>query len=160
HTHGLNTSPKGHKAPRFSGDNVLLEVHPGEIQDYRLHIHDKHPTGTFWYHAHLHGSTALQLSSGMAGALIVEGGTDGNGGLDSVPEIAAADEKIFVLQQLSYVKRHCPPDFGSAACLEDFRDVGAERVVRRPITVNGQFVPVIRMRPGEVQRWRLVHAGT
>ena len=32
-----------------------------------------HPAGTFWYHTHRHGSTALQVSSGMAGALIIRG---------------------------------------------------------------------------------------
>ena len=25
--------------------------------------------------------------------------------------------------------------------------------------VNGQLVPTIKMRPGEIQRWRFVHAG-
>ena len=29
----------------------------------------------------------------------------------------------------------------------------------RPTLINGQLVPVIRMRPGEVQRWRFIHAG-
>jgi FtsP/CotA-like multicopper oxidase with cupredoxin domain len=31
--------------------------------------------------------------------------------------------------------------------------------VPRFLSVNGQREPVIRMRPGEVQRWRIVHAG-
>ena len=29
--------------------------------------------GTHWYHAHKHGSTALNVSNGMAGAIIIEG---------------------------------------------------------------------------------------
>ena len=32
--------------------------------------------GTHWYHAHKHGSTALNLANGMAGALIIEGDYD------------------------------------------------------------------------------------
>lgn len=50
-------------------------------------------------HAHKHGSVAPQVSSGMSGAIIV------SGGLDSVKEIAAAKERVFVLQQIPYVNR-------------------------------------------------------
>jgi len=34
--------------------------------------------GTHWYHAHKHGSTALNLANGMAGALIIKGDYDDN----------------------------------------------------------------------------------
>lgn len=144
HTHGLHTSPSG------NSDNVLIEIDPQQTQEYRIHIPESHPAGLFWYHAHFHGSTALQMSSGMAGALIVEGGKDANGGLDAVPEIAAAQQKIFVLQQLRY---------GPDGQIEDFESALPRGKWRRSITVNGQFIPTIRMRPGEVQRWRFIHAG-
>ena len=32
--------------------------------------------GTHWYHAHKHGSTAIDVSNGMAGAFIIEGDYD------------------------------------------------------------------------------------
>jgi FtsP/CotA-like multicopper oxidase with cupredoxin domain len=151
HTHGLHTAPQGPKQPgsdkaQFESDNVLVELGPGEEQEYRIHIHDKHPAGTFWYHAHVHGSTAVQLASGMAGALIIEEGTAENGDLDAIPEIKAAksSEKIFVLQQFGY-----DPN----GRLETIA------LRRRPTLINGQLVPKIRMRPGEVQRWRFIHAG-
>ena len=151
HTHGLHTSPSG------DSDNVFLEIYPEKYpgdpkgtQLYRIHIHDKHPAGTFWYHAHLHGSTGIQVSSGMAGALVVEGGQDANGGLDAVPEIQAAEQKVFVLQQIR---------FDQTGKIEDFEQAIPVRKWSRNITVNGLFVPTIRMRPGEVQRWRFVHAG-
>ena len=153
HTHGLHVAPQGPidpstgKAP-FESDNVLLELGPGEQQDYRIHIHEDHPAGTFWYHAHVHGSTAVQLSSGMAGALIIEGGRADNGDLDTVPSIGQVkdSQKIFVLQQLAYDKTGKVEQFNIN---EDLR----------PTLINGQLVPVIRMRPGEVQRWRFIHAG-
>jgi FtsP/CotA-like multicopper oxidase with cupredoxin domain len=93
HTHGLHVAPEGPVDPNtgqvpFESDNVLLELGPREQQDYRIHIHQDHPAGTFWYHAHVHGSTAVQLSSGMAGALIIEGGTADNGDLDTVAVIS------------------------------------------------------------------------
>lgn len=151
HTHGLHTSPSG------NSDNVLLEIaperfpgDPASTQLYRIHIHDKHPAGTFWYHAHVHGSTGVQVSSGMAGALIIEGGKDANGGLDSVPEIQAAEQKVFVLQQVH---------FGPDGKIENFAQAIPDTIWSRNITVNGVFVPTIRMRPGEVQRWRFIHAG-
>jgi Multicopper oxidase len=90
----------------------------------------------------------------MAGALIVEGGTDASGGLDTVPEIAAATkdgrEKIFVLQQFNH-----DPD----GTLEKFDPSEAASWKRRLTYVNGQLTPTIRMHPGEVQRWRFIHAG-
>jgi FtsP/CotA-like multicopper oxidase with cupredoxin domain len=151
HTHGLHVAPQGPVDPKtgkvpFESDNVLIELRPGDQQDYRIRIPLDHPAGTFWYHAHVHGSTAVQLSSGMAGALIIEGGTRSNGDLDAVPAIGQVKdhEKIFVLQQLAY---------DTDGKLEKFS------FLTRPTLVNGQLVPVIHMQPGEVQRWRFVHAG-
>lgn len=150
HTHGLHTAPQGTK--EAEGDNVLLEIPPGESQNYRIHIPENHPSGTFWYHAHVHGATAIQVSSGMAGALIIEGGSDANGGLDTVPVIGAnrSGEKIFVLQQFNY---------GTDGQIEEFTEPAGRNWQGRGVVVNGQLVPVIRMRPGEVQRWRFIHAG-
>jgi FtsP/CotA-like multicopper oxidase with cupredoxin domain len=31
------------------------------------------PAGTFWFHAHRHGSTAVQVSSGAAGIRLIRG---------------------------------------------------------------------------------------
>jgi FtsP/CotA-like multicopper oxidase with cupredoxin domain len=90
HTHGLHVSPED------NSDNVLLEIPPRGRQDYKIQMKAGHPPGTHWYHPHKHGSVALQVASGMAGALIVEGG------LDEVKEIKAAEERIFVFQQIPY----------------------------------------------------------
>jgi FtsP/CotA-like multicopper oxidase with cupredoxin domain len=148
HTHGLHVAPQGPddgsgKVP-FESDNVLIELQPGEQQTYRIQIGEKHAAGTFWYHAHVHGSTAVQLASGMAGALIIEDGKAENGDLGVLPEIPAASEKIFVLQQFGY---------------DNTGKLEALALRRQPTLVNGQLVPTIRMRPGEVQRWRFIHAG-
>ena len=76
-------------------DNVLIEISPGQAQKYEIELPRDHPPGTHWYHAHKHGSVAMQLASGMAGALIIEGG------LDEVPELKKAQEQILLFQQLS-----------------------------------------------------------
>lgn len=147
HTHGL------HVDPGVCSDNVLRVMNPRSTAadpapEYVVNIRvpPDHPTGTFWYHAHLHGATALQVSSGMAGALIIEGG------LDNIPEIAAAADRVFVLQQIAYDEQ------GKIENYSEFKPEQWENSQRR-ITINGQIVPVITMRPGEVQRWRFVHAG-
>ena len=62
HTHGLHVSPSG------NSDNVLLQIDPGVTVEYEIKIPKDHPAGTFWYHAHKHGSVGVQTSSGMAGA--------------------------------------------------------------------------------------------
>jgi FtsP/CotA-like multicopper oxidase with cupredoxin domain len=67
HTHGLHVSPSG------NSDNVLLNIAPMTQFPYEYYIPEDHPAGTFWYHAHRHGSTAVQVSSGAAGILVVRG---------------------------------------------------------------------------------------
>jgi FtsP/CotA-like multicopper oxidase with cupredoxin domain/peroxiredoxin len=149
HTHGLHVSPEGRS------DNVYLEIGPGESTELTIAIPPDHPAGIFWIHAHRHGSTALQLCSGMAGALIIDPGN--NGGLDQVPEIAEAmknsREKVMVFQQLLYSLR---PD-GIGEVTE--QDVYGGTPQHRVTLINGQYAPLMEFKPGEVQRWRCVHAG-
>ena len=90
HSHGLHVSPSG------NADNVLRLMPPQSTSLVEIHIPQDHPTGTFWYHSHVHGSTALQVSSGMAGAIIVENPDDPRS-LDSVPEIRAAKDQVLLL---------------------------------------------------------------
>lgn len=137
HTHGLHVSPEG------SSDNVFLEIPPHGRQDFQFNITATHPPGTHWYHPHKHGSVAVQVSSGMAGALIVEGG------LDAIPEIAAAQERIFVFQQVIYSGDGTLEDFGP---IQDWPS-------GRTTIINGLLQPVIEMAPEEVQRWRFIDSG-
>jgi len=150
HTHGLHVAPNGPPGKPES-DNVFVEIAPGTSQDYEIKIPPNHSSGTFWYHAHLHGATAVQVSSGMAGALIIEGGDAANGELTTVPTIAAAKDRTFVLQQLVFGPDGKLDDFKSGFIDNDNWD--------RHTTINGQLVPTLTMRPGELQRWRFVHAG-
>ena len=68
--------------------------------------------GTHWYHAHVHGSTALNVANGLAGAFIIEGPYDdalrkfyndrypnlNPGGKEPKQSL---EEKVLVIQQLS-----------------------------------------------------------
>jgi FtsP/CotA-like multicopper oxidase with cupredoxin domain/peroxiredoxin len=164
HTHGLHVSPDG------ISDNVFLTVKPNQTQEYKIEIPRDHPCGTFWYHAHYHGSTAAQVASGMAGALIIEGG------IDNVPEISKARDRLFVLQQIAYIYKNCFPDptpqdpshkvcytlpFGVIEQEYEDRIFGPRswNALGRYTTVNGVQLPVIRVRPGSVERWRFVDSG-
>ena len=138
HTHGLHVDPTG------ASDNILLEVTPGQEFDYQFDVPVDHPGGTFFYHPHKHGSVALQVFSGLAGALIIEGAAD------EVPEIAAAEDILLVINELTV------EDDGDVSPFET-SFLGQE--AHRFFTVNGKLSPTLRMQPGEVQRWRLIHAG-
>ena len=88
HTHGLHVSPEG------DGDNVFIAIEPGQRHQYEIEVPDDHPGGLFWYHPHRHGGVAQQIRSGMAGAIVVRGE------LDRVPEVAAAEERLLVIQAI------------------------------------------------------------
>lgn len=117
HTHGLHVSPSG------NSDNVLLNIAPQTQFPYEINIPDDHPAGTFWYHAHRHGSTAVQVSSGAAGILVVRGNRKYTQPTKENPHpIADIDtillheggtpltEQFFFLQQLAYACFNNLPD--------------------------------------------------
>mgnify|MGYP002381495949 CR=1 FL=1 len=151
HTHGLHVSPAG------NADNVLIAIAPGEEFFYEIKIPTDHPPGTFWYHPHVHGSTALQVSSGMEGALIIEGD------IDQVPAIAAATEQVLVFQQIDYATADNKLNRNEKkGTLEDFNrpfNNGDWANGKRNTLISGRLAPVFEAQPGEVQRWRLIDAG-
>ena len=136
HVHGLHVSPSG------DADNVLRSMEPGQSYDVAIDIPDDHPAGTYWYHPHHHGGADIQISSGMAGALIVDGDFAG------VPEIADAVERVLILNEVM---------FDYLGTIEVYDTLWPEAAPRF-ISINGQREPIIRLRPGEVQRWRIVQA--
>jgi len=106
HSHGLWVSPSG------NSDNVLITIRPKVKFEYEYNIPATHPAGTFWYHPHLHGSTALQVASGMAGALIIHGDRaptpTRNGDIDTLlrDETGASyKQRVVLFQQVQYACR-------------------------------------------------------
>lgn len=55
HTHGLHVSPQG------PADNIFLAIDPWVNREatYKYNIPVNHPAGTYWYHAHKHGSVGV-----------------------------------------------------------------------------------------------------
>ncbi len=114
HSHGLWVSPAG------ISDNVLRQLPPNPTftYEYEYNIPGDHPAGTFWYHPHVHGSTAIQVSSGLVGALVIKGDrlprvVEAGGDLPArkvVPGdidvlLAKSPDHVFVLQQIQYACR-------------------------------------------------------
>jgi len=101
--------------------------------------------GTHWYHAHKHGSTAINVMNGMTGAMIIEGQYDddlnaayGDYMLDGGPWNTRS-QPILVLNQLGVA----PNLLGGKT--------------PRQFAVNGRFTPKLTMQPGEVQLWRIAN---
>ena len=172
HSHGLWVSPAG------NSDNVLISIKPGVDFEYEYNIPIDHPAGTFWYHPHQHGATAMQVASGMAGALVVEGEryptATANGDLDVMLKQFQPDDgggsagEVMLLQQIPY---DCPSnslaptrpcDKDAVGVLEDFdqvEDPNAWLKSGRYTSVNGKVQPVLKMKTQRLYRWRLIDTG-
>jgi FtsP/CotA-like multicopper oxidase with cupredoxin domain len=173
HTHGLHVSPTG------NSDNVLLEIEPQTNFYVEIKVPPDHPVGTYWYHPHNHGSTAIQVSSSMEGALIIEPSDENRRKdtgaqklyLEDVPQIKEATEQVLLFQQIPYnvagqIETYNTDPFGYVEfgpCSWEWADSSKCPACTQPTyrehTINGQLYPTIRMAPGEVQRWRLIHGG-
>ena len=138
HYHGLHIPLTG------NADNVFLEIEPGKKLTYEFQIPKKHPSGTFWYHPHLHGLVAEQLFGGLAGLFIVRGE------LDEIPQLKAAQEEFLVLQDFSIDEDGRRSDSAHMSLM-----MGREGDV---ITVNGQVNQNITLAKGGLLRLRILNA--
>ena len=177
HSHGLWVSPTG------NSDNVLVSINPGVDFEYEYNVPDDHPAGTFWYHPHKHGSTAMQVGSGMAGVLVVQGDRyptpSVNGDLDTL--LRPIDPKdgnyaqVMLFQQIPYAcfdaqnNIETDPVTGRWICkdgqlgeVKDFSkqfSSSAWKNSGRYTSINGAVRPEIAMESGRIYRWRMVHGG-
>ncbi len=180
HAHGLWISPSG------NSDNVLITLRPGVSFQYEYNIPADHPAGTFWYHPHQHGSTALQVSSGMAGALIIRGTrlptSARTGDIDTLlrqSSGAPVPERVVLLQQVQYacrdtsgkIKTQKSADGKTVSWICDPGDIGGLEGYDqfgpfswgesgRYTSINGRILPVFTdVRAGNIERWRIIDAG-
>jgi FtsP/CotA-like multicopper oxidase with cupredoxin domain len=181
HAHGLWVSPSG------NSDNVLLEIKPRTQFQYEYNVPVDHPAGTYWYHPHLHGSTAVQVASGMAGALIIRGDrqptlTKNNewlspGDIDRLLEPLKATDvpEVLVFQQFPYgcfgkdQKLRQQDGTGRWICNEgdigEIKDFGQQlgfakwAASGRFTSINGSIFYDLKMKKGKPYRWRLIDAG-
>jgi FtsP/CotA-like multicopper oxidase with cupredoxin domain len=180
HAHGLWVSPSG------NSDNVLISINPGVTFEYEYNVPSDHPAGTFWYHPHKHGSTALQVSSGMDGALIIK---DDRAPTATTPgdidvllqdaQGAAFPDKVLMFQQVQYacfddagkIQKSPNPKGQPWVCntgqTGEIRDYEQQLSFStswassgRFTSINGKVQPGIEgLRAGLFERWRLIHGG-
>ena len=83
-------------ALHLAGDDIFTEVAAGTSNTYSYVLPANHMGGTFWYHPHHHGSTAIHAGGGAAGMIIVEDAAN------ALPvEVSSLDEMSFVLLHLN-----------------------------------------------------------
>jgi bilirubin oxidase len=139
HWHGIHL-------PFRSDGSPFDPVEPGEEVSYVFRIHPG-TAGTYWYHPHPDARTQYQMAKGLFGSFIVRSRDD------PLPPLT---EKLLVL----YDNRFGPdgsvdlPESHTTAGRIDFEN-GREGDA---LFVNGQIMPVIPIRAGEVQRWRVLNA--
>ena len=134
HYHGMHVSPIG------EADNMLLMVEPRGMLHYGFQVPVGHPGGLFWYHEHVHGLVANHVSRGSAGMLYVA-----NAHTELVSQLGIR-RRLMLLQQ-AYFDEKIELLIGDDGARDD-----PERALS---LINGQLMPEIHMRPGEVQVWSL-----
>ena len=140
HWHGLHI-------PFDMDGSPYHPVEPGKQHDYTFTL-KRGSAGTYWYHPHPHHGTGSQVAKGLYGVIIVRAPDD--------PLPASLKEQVLVLSDNRFAED------GSIATSEphtpqgriDFEN-GREGDV---LFVNGQVMPTLNIRAGEVQRWRIVNA--
>jgi FtsP/CotA-like multicopper oxidase with cupredoxin domain len=135
HTHGLHVSPSG------NADNMMVMLMSGDTFDYEYDLSMQDPGTINFYHPHTHGSVAEQYWGGMAGALLVE---------DDIQALTALETHTMFIKDIT-LAGGAPEPYTS---LMDYMH-GKEGDT---VMVNGQVNPVLPIKPGQVQRWRIVNA--
>ena len=133
HWHGL-------PVPADQDGNPMDPVAPGATRVYEFDV-PAGTAGTYWYHPHAHGTTAEQVSRGLAAPFIVRAANDP---LAGIPEVTMLVTGIR-LDGNGQVSPNGPMDF----------TVGRQG---EQLLVNGGRLPVHTVRPGETQRWRILNA--
>jgi FtsP/CotA-like multicopper oxidase with cupredoxin domain len=140
HWHGLHI-------PASSDGSPFHPVAPGAGHDYTFII-PRGSAGTYWYHPHPHHQTGYQIAKGLYGAIIVKAADD--------PLPASLPDKVLVLSDNRFLGDGSV-DVPDESTLQGAIDAenGREGDV---LFVNGQVMPTLTIRSGEVQRWRVINA--
>jgi FtsP/CotA-like multicopper oxidase with cupredoxin domain len=139
HWHGLHI-------PWVADGSPFHPLRPGDEVTLEFTIPEG-TAGTYWYHPHPDHRTGYQVAKGLYGAFIVRARHD------PLPEMT---ERVIILADNRFLSdgEVDVQDRGTPQGRIDFEN-GREGDV---LFVNGQVMPTIPIRSGEVQRWRIVNA--
>jgi bilirubin oxidase len=133
HWHGL-------PVPADQDGNPMDPVPPGATRAYEFDV-PRGAAGTYWYHPHAHGTTAEQVSRGLAAPFLVRAAADP---LAHIPEVTLMVTGLR-LDSAGQVSPNGPADVALGRQGEQ-------------LLVNGALAPVHAMRPGTTERWRILNA--
>jgi FtsP/CotA-like multicopper oxidase with cupredoxin domain len=146
HFHGLNIPPKCHQDETIK---TLIQPNDPPFQ-YSFQIPENDPPGLYWYHPHPHQLTTTQVLGGATGALIV-------GGVERMrPEVAGLPERVFVVRQFTVAPPPQPMHKKSSG--PDDGDDSAPLSLNFVPIFEKVLPPVIVIKPGEKQLWRVLNA--
>jgi FtsP/CotA-like multicopper oxidase with cupredoxin domain len=139
HWHGMHL-------PFPSDGSPFHPVEPGGEYEYAFTVRPG-SAGTYWYHPHPDHRTGRQVARGLYGAIVVRAADD---------PLPAMTERLLVLSDNRFQDDGSfdLPDPHSHAGRTDFEN-GREGPV---LFVNGEVMPELPIRSGEVQRWRVINA--
>ena len=142
HWHGLHI-------PAGADGSPLNPVLPGRSQDYIFKV-PLGTAGTFWYHPHPDMTTTEQVAKGLYGALIVRPARPAD------DPLAGIRDRLLILSDNRFQPDGSVdfPEHMSPAAQVDAEN-GREGNV---LLVNGQPMPTLSIRPGELQRWRIINS--
>lgn len=140
HWHGIHL-------PFHADGSPFDPVEPGEEFDYVFTVQPG-TAGTYWYHPHADERAGPQVAMGLFGAFIVRAPDDPLQGL--------VTERLLILHDNRFLSDGAVdlPDPSSPQGRVDFEN-GREG---DRLFVNGQVMPTVSIRAGEVQRWRVINA--
>lgn len=139
HWHGLHV-------PITSDGSPFYPIQPGGQKDYVFTV-PRGSAGTYWYHPHPHFRAGYQVAKGLVGAIVVRADDD---------PLPAIPEKLLVITDNRFlpdgtVDISDPKSVQGSVDLENGREGNV-------VFVNGQVMPKLTIRSGEVQLWRVVNA--
>ena len=131
-------------------DAPHIAIHPGQCYCYKFNVPDHHPGGMYWYHPHLHGSSALQLWGGMLGLLYVEGPLE-----EELAQYGVTRQQEFVLWDPAFQAVNKPTHN-----LEVDQFLLGQTTLSKihPFLINGQYNPTYEVGAGEVLWLRALSA--
>jgi len=144
HLHGLVVQPHlFFPQGTMEADADWISAGPGECYCYQFYIPREHPTGTYWYHTHRHGSSAMWTWASTAGLIDVQG-TFG----EEVKQQGVTRELPFVV-----IDQYNAPseDENNTYVVQPFLYAQTDNHIAEGLQymVNGMPQPTFEMRPGE-----------
>ena len=118
-------------------------------------FNENHMPGTFWYHPHLHGSSALQVGQGAAGMLIVDHPADYD--IPDVIKDMPEHQMVFQHMSLDILRESSSISDDEVTNWVDhnFNMTNTTTDLTNFMLVNMQFLPEVTMEVDKWYRWRM-----